>query len=63
MNTTFTLTDAEEKAYQKFSKKHYKECEGSTIISFQYSSGIGYNIYVECDDCGKTKGITDYWSW
>lgn len=62
MTTEFKLTELEESAYQKFRKKHLKECEGSTIISFQ-SSGIGYNIYVECDDCGATKDITDYGSW
>jgi len=52
-------------AYNKFRKKHIESCRRFNIVHrFDYSSsGIGINLYVKCNVCGKEEDLTDYGVW
>lgn len=58
----FSLNDVENEAYGKFKTKHCKKCKSMTQIAFS-ETGIGVNVKVMCENCGKIKDITDYSSW
>lgn len=62
----YKITDMEYLAYEKFKEKHrHKKKIGikGTSITFDLSTGIGQNVRVKCNYCGKEKDITDYSVW
>jgi hypothetical protein len=60
---TYTLSDKEEVAQKKFSKKHYEKCHAFSIHTTFIPNGIGSSVMVTCPRCKKEKNITDISSW
>lgn len=60
----FELNKLEKEKADKFIEEH-KKCKNKfTLFSYIFTpTGIGYNVEIRCNSCGKTLDITDYTTW
>ncbi len=64
MSCMIQMFDVEVAAADAFTKKH--RCKKGSKRRHTYllsPTGIGLKVVVRCDECQKTKDVTDYDSW
>ena len=57
------FTEYENKKSDKFRIKHWTKCHSNCYYEINRYGGIGWNVVIICDECKKSKNITDVSSW